>query len=60
MAWEQGLFDDMGTMVSWTVQDEPRPTYLGWLVVAWLGFKLWNLGAYNAANGRVGEVIGTG
>lgn len=46
-------------MVSWTVQDDPRPTYLGWLVVAWLGFKLWNLGAYNAANGRVGEVIGT-
>ena len=46
-------------MVSWTVGEPERPTYLGWLFVAWLGFRIWNLGAYNAANGRVGEVVGT-
>ncbi len=47
-------------MVSWSVEASPRPTYLGYMFVAWLGFKVWNLGAYNAANGRVGEVMGTG
>ena len=47
-------------MVSWTVGEPARPTYLGWAFVAWLGFRTWNLGAYNAANGRVGEVIYTG
>lgn len=47
-------------MVSWTVGEPERPTYLGWAFVAWLGFRIWNLGAYNAANGRVGEVIGRG
>jgi len=46
-------------MVSWTVGEPERPTYLGWAFVAWLGFRIWNLGAYNAANGRVGEVVGT-
>lgn len=47
-------------MVTWTLADPPKATYLGWLFVAWLGFKVWNLGAFNAANGRVGEVVGTG
>lgn len=47
-------------MVSWTVGEPERPTYLGWAVVAWLGFRIWNLGAYSAANGRVGEVVGRG
>lgn len=47
-------------MVSWTVGEPARPTYLGWVFVAWLGFRIWNLGAYNAANRRVGEVIETG
>ena len=46
-------------MVSWTVGEPERPTYLGWAFVAWLGFRIWNLGAYSAANGRVGEVVGT-
>ena len=45
-------------MVSWTVGEPERPTYLGWAFVAWLGFRIWNLGAYSAANGRVGEVVG--
>jgi len=47
-------------MVTWTLAVPPRATYLGWFIAAYLGFKVWNLGAFNAANGRVGEVVGTG
>ena len=47
-------------MVSWTVAEPARPTFLGWAVVAWLGFEVWNLGAYRAANDRVGESMGIG
>ena len=47
-------------MVSWTVSDPARPTFLGWAVVAWLGFEVWNLGAYRSANDRVGEAMGIG
>jgi len=50
-------------MVSWTVVEPgeiPRATYLGAAFAAIVGFKVWNLGGFEAARGRTGEVIGTG
>lgn len=47
-------------MVAWTTADTPRATYLGLFIVAFLSFKVWNLGAFTQANDRVGEVVGTG
>ncbi len=38
-------------MVKWVVED--RETFLGAMVVAFIGFTVWNLGAFNAANSRV-------
>ena len=45
-------------LVNWTVME--RSTNLpSWLVGA-IGFTVWNLGAYNATNGRQKELIGRG
>lgn len=47
-------------MVKWTVVVPARATFFGAAVVAFFGFRVWNLGGFNAANGRVGEVVGSG
>ena len=39
---------------------EQRPTLLGAWAAAWLGFTLWNLGAFQAASERIGSSLGTG
>ena len=39
---------------------EQRPTLLGAWAAAWLGFTLWNLGAFQAAGERIGSSLGTG
>ena len=39
---------------------EQRPTLLGAWAAGWLGFTLWNLGAFQAANERIGSSLGTG
>ena len=38
-------------MVKWVIED--RETYLGAMVVAFIGFTVWNLGAFHTANSRV-------
>ena len=45
-------------MIKWVLEN--RETAFGLLFVAIIGFNVWNLGAFNAANGRFGEAIGTG
>ena len=45
-------------LVKWTVME--RPTNLPAWGVAVVSFTVWNLGAYNVANGRVGELIARG
>ena len=46
------------TLLRWVVAELPTavPAFLIWFV----GFQVWNLAAYNAANGRVGGAIGSG
>jgi len=43
--------------VGWVIEE--RETLLGAWAAAFIGFTLWNLGAFHAANGRIGESIGT-
>ena len=45
-------------MVGWVI--EGRETLLGSWAVAFIGFTLWNLGAFQAAQGRMEESLGTG
>lgn len=50
-------------MVSWAVVEPgetPRTTYLGAAFAFLVGFTVWNLGGFEAARARVGEVIGAG
>jgi ATP-binding cassette, subfamily B, bacterial len=43
-------------MVTWVI--EKRETYLGALVATFIGFVVWNYGAFSIARGRVGGLIG--
>ncbi|MDE0178407.1 MAG: ABC transporter ATP-binding protein, partial [Gammaproteobacteria bacterium] len=45
-------------MAGWVI--ESRPTLLGAWAAAFLGFTLWNLGAFQAAGERLGASLGTG
>ena len=45
-------------MVGWVI--EGRETLLGAWAAAFIGFTLWNLGAFQAAQGRMEESLGTG
>ncbi|MEE8397364.1 MAG: ABC transporter ATP-binding protein, partial [Desulfobacterales bacterium] len=47
-------------MVTWTVADPAKATYLGWLFVSIIGFKIWNLGAFGDANGRINGLLWEG
>ena len=42
-------------MVNWVIEE--RETYLGALVVAFIGFSIWNLGAFQHATGYVSETM---
>jgi len=42
----------------WVIEE--RETFLGAWAVAYIGFTLWNLGAFNLAGGKIGESLGTG
>ena len=42
-------------MVNWVIEE--RETFLGALVVAFIGFSIWNLGAFQHATGYVSETI---
>jgi ABC-type multidrug transport system fused ATPase/permease subunit len=44
-------------MADWTIKEEP--TFLG-AAVALVGFAAWNLGAFEAARGRIGQYFGWG
>lgn len=43
-------------MVTWVVEE--RETYLGALVATFIGFVIWNYGAFSIARARVGGVMG--
>ncbi len=45
-------------LLTW-VLEERETNVPGWAIV-FVGFMVWNLASYNSANGRVGQVIGTG
>ena len=45
-------------LLTW-VLEERETNVPGWAIV-FVGFMVWNLAAYNSANGRVGQVVGTG
>ncbi len=45
-------------LAQWTI--EGRDTYLGAAVAAFIGFAIWNLGAFTAAREQIGEAAGTG
>ena len=45
-------------MISWTI--EQRETAFAGMFVAIVGFQVWNYAAFNSANGRFGETLGTG
>ena len=45
-------------MVSWVIDE--RDTFLGAMVAAFIGFTVWNLGAFQSAIGRVEEINGSG
>ena len=45
-------------LLTW-VLEERETKVPGWAVV-FVGFMVWNLAAFNSANGRVGQVVGTG
>ena len=45
-------------MVTW-VLDQRQTMFPAW-AAAWISFTAWNLGAFDAGRGRVGECIGTG
>ena len=45
-------------MAGWVI--EARPTLLGAWAAAFLGYTLWNLGAFQAAGERLGASLGTG
>ena len=42
-------------MVTWVIEE--RETFLGALVASFIGFVIWNYGAFTIARGRVGGVI---
>ena len=42
-------------MVNWVIEE--RETFLGALVVAFIGFSIWNLGAFQHATGYVSETM---
>jgi ATP-binding cassette subfamily B protein len=42
-------------MVTWVIEE--RETFLGALVATFIGFVIWNYGAFSLARGRVGGVI---
>ena len=45
-------------LLTW-VLEERETNVPGWAIV-FVGFVVWNLASYNSANGRVGQVVGTG
>ena len=45
-------------LLTWVVS-ERETNVPGWAIV-FVGFMVWNLAAYNSANGRIGQTIGTG
>ena len=45
-------------MVTWVIDEQE--TYLGAAVAAFIGFTVWNLGAFESANGRVQGSLGMG
>ena len=45
-------------LLTW-VLEERETNVPGWAIV-FVGFMVWNLASYHSANGRVGQVIGTG
>ena len=45
-------------LLTWVIE-ERETNVPGWAIV-FVGFMVWNLAAYNSANGRVGQVVGTG
>lgn len=45
-------------LIKW-VLEERETNVPGWAIV-FVGFMVWNLAAFNSANGRVGQVVGTG
>ena len=45
-------------LVTWTLSE--RETAVPSFAIVFVGFMVWNLAAFNSANGRVGQSIGTG
>ena len=45
-------------LLNW-VNQQRETNVPGWAIV-FVGFMVWNLASYNSANGRVGQVVGTG
>ncbi len=45
-------------LLTWVIE-ERETNVPGWAIV-FVGFVVWNLASYNSANGRVGQVVGTG
>ena len=43
-------------LITWVVEE--RETNIPGWAIAFVGFQVWNLAAYNSANGRVGESVG--